>query len=106
MQHARIYHAWLPSEIFPKYGNAVEWDQTTANRFQRATKCVKFSRAAWESKNFVLIAVFMKVALEIIKRAQHCISLPDSYVFMCFEIEQVYLRSVASIVYKGHLQNE
>ena len=48
----------------------------------------------------------MKVALEIVKRAQHCISLPDSYIFMCFEIEQVYLRSVASIVYKGHLQNE
>ena len=88
------------------FRNAVECDQTTANRFQRATKCGKFSRAAWESTNFVLIAVFMQVALEIIKRAQHCISLPNSYVFMCFEIEQVYLRSVASIVYKGHLQNE
>ena len=75
------------------------------NRFQRATKRGKFSRAAWESTNFVLIAVFMKLALEITKRAQHCISLPDSYVFMCFEIAQVCLRSVA-IVCKGHLQNE
>ena len=31
---------------------------------------------------------------------------PDSYVFMCFEITQVYLRLVASGVCKGHLQNE
>ena len=38
MQHARIYRAWLPSEIFPKYGNAVEWEKTIANRFQRANK--------------------------------------------------------------------
>ena len=47
------------------------------NRFQRATKRGKFLCAAWESTNFVLIAIFMKVALEIIKRVQHCISLPD-----------------------------
>ena len=33
MQHTRIYHASLPSEIFPKYGNAeVEWEKTIANR--------------------------------------------------------------------------
>ena len=38
MQHPRIYRAWLPSEIFPKYGNAVEWEKTIANRFQRANK--------------------------------------------------------------------
>ena len=31
---------------------------------------------------------------------------PDSYVFMCFEIAQVYLPSAASRVYGGHLQNE
>ena len=48
MQHARIYHPWLPSEIFSKYGNAVEWEKTMANRFQRATKHSKFSCAAWE----------------------------------------------------------
>ena len=34
------------------------------------------------STNFALIAVFVKVASEITKRAQHCV-LP---VFMCFEI--------------------
>ena len=55
--------------------------------------------------NFVLTTFSVKVALEITKRAQHCVS-PDSYVFMCFEIAQVHLRSVASRVYKGHLQNE
>ena len=31
---------------------------------------------------------------------------PDSYVFMCFEIAQVYLPSAASRVYGGRLQNE
>ena len=31
---------------------------------------------------------------------------PDSYIFMSFEITQVYLRSAASRVCKGHLQNE
>ena len=41
------YHACLPSEIFPKYGSAVEWEKTMANRFQRATKRGKFLRAAW-----------------------------------------------------------
>ena len=46
MQHARTYRAWLPSEIIPKYGNAVEWEKTIVNRFQRATKRGKFSRAA------------------------------------------------------------
>ena len=38
MQHARIYRAWLPSEIFPKYANAIVWEKTIANRFQRANK--------------------------------------------------------------------
>ena len=28
----------VASEIFPKYGNAVEWEKTIANRFQRADK--------------------------------------------------------------------
>ena len=46
MQHARTYRAWLLSEIIPKYGNAVEWEKTIVNRFQRATKRGKFSRAA------------------------------------------------------------
>ena len=31
---------------------------------------------------------------------------PDSYIFMFFEIKQVYLHSAAYIVYKGHKQNE
>ena len=31
MQHARIYRAWLPSEIFPKYGNVVERVETIVN---------------------------------------------------------------------------
>ena len=30
MQHARIYRTWLPSEIFPKYGNALEWERNKA----------------------------------------------------------------------------
>ena len=48
MQHARIYRALLPSEIFPKYGNVVERKKTIVNRLQRATKRGKFWRAAWE----------------------------------------------------------
>ena len=48
MQYARIYRAWLPSEIFPKYGNGVEWEKTIANRLRRATRRGKFSRGAWE----------------------------------------------------------
>ena len=44
------------------------------------------------SVNFFLMAVFEKVALEITKRAQHCVY-PDSYVFMCFGAVRVYLRS-------------
>ena len=31
MQQARIYRAWLPSEIFPKYGNVVERVETIVN---------------------------------------------------------------------------
>ena len=46
MEQARIYRAWLPSKIFPKYGNAVEREKTIANRLRRATKRGKFSRAA------------------------------------------------------------
>ena len=33
--------------IFPEYGIAVEWEKKIGNRFQRATKRDKFSRAAW-----------------------------------------------------------
>ena len=33
--------------FFPEYGNAVEWEKTIGNRFQRATERGKFSRAAW-----------------------------------------------------------
>ena len=47
----------------------------------------------------------MKVALEISKDFG-IVFYPDSYVNMCFEIAQVYLRSAASIMLKGHLQNE
>ena len=43
-----INRTWLPSEIFPKCGNVVEWGKTIGNRFQRATKRCKFSRAAWK----------------------------------------------------------
>ena len=52
MQYARIYRAWLPSEIFPKYGNAVEWEKTIANRLRKVTKRGKFSRGAWEGACF------------------------------------------------------
>ena len=31
MQQARIYRAWLDSEIFLKYGTAVEREKTIAN---------------------------------------------------------------------------
>ena len=31
---------------------------------------------------------------------------PYSYVFLCFKVAQVYLRSTSSRVYNGHLQNE
>ena len=48
MQHARVYRASLPSEIFPKYGDYCRMGEIIANRFQRATKRGKFSRAAWE----------------------------------------------------------
>ena len=55
--------------------------------------------------NFGLIAVFVKVALEITKRAQHCVLL--IHMFSCFfEIAPVYLRLAGCRVYKGHLQNE
>ena len=36
MQHARIYRAWLPSEIFPKYGNVVERVETINNYSTKA----------------------------------------------------------------------
>ena len=54
------------------------------------------------STNFVLIPVFAKVALELQKELSIAFY-PDSYVFMFFEIAQVYLRSAASRAYKGHL---
>ena len=57
------------------------------------------------STNVVLIAFFVKVALEITKDLG-IVFYPDSYVNTSFEIAQVYLRSAASIVHKGHLQNE
>ena len=53
--------------------------------------------------NFVLIAVFVKVALELQKQLSIAFY-PDLYIFMCFLISQVYLSSAASRVYKGHLQ--
>ena len=54
MQHARIYRAWLPSEIFPKYGNAVEWEKTIANRFQRANK-VEFLERQFHGEKFSFV---------------------------------------------------
>ena len=57
------------------------------------------------STNFGLIAVFVKVAFEITKRAQHCV-LPHLHVFVFFEIAQVYLRLTGCKVYEGHLQND
>ena len=53
--------------------------------------------------NFVLIAVFIKVALQ---KELSIAFYPDLYVFMSFGIVQVYLHSEACRVYKGHLQNE
>ena len=38
----------LPSEMFPKYVKAVEWEKMIADRFQRPTHRGKFSRAACE----------------------------------------------------------
>ena len=57
------------------------------------------------STNFVLIAVFVKVASEITKRLSIAFY-PDSHVFVFFEIAQVYLRLARCREYKGHLQNE
>ena len=45
----------------------------------------------------------MKVALELQKELSIAFY-PDLYIFMCFLIAQVYFRSAASRVYKGHLQ--
>ena len=57
------------------------------------------------STNFGLIVVFVKVALEITKRTQHCVLL--IHMFSCFfEIAPVYSRLAGCRVYKGHLQNE
>ena len=55
------------------------------------------------STNFGLIAVFVKVAFEITKRAQH---LHVTHVFMFFEIVQVYMCLAGWRVYEGLLQNE
>ena len=65
-------------------------ENNIANRFQRATKRGKFSRAAWEFDVVLNSIAFF----------------PDSNVFGCFEIAQAYLRSAASRVYKGHFKNE
>ena len=57
------------------------------------------------STNFGSIAVFVKIAVEITKRAQHCVWL--IHMFSCFlEMAQVYLLLAGCRVYKGHLQNE
>ena len=57
------------------------------------------------STNFGLIAVFVKVALEITKRAQHCVWLIHMLSWL-IEIAQVYLRLVGCRMHKGHVQNE
>ena len=66
MHHARIYRAWLPSEIFPKNGNAVEWEKTIiiANRLRRATKRGRFSRAAWVFDVVVFSGYMLYVVIE------------------------------------------
>ena len=48
MQHARIYHTWLPSEIYLLLFDPILQHYHILERFQRATKHGKFSRAAWE----------------------------------------------------------
>ena len=51
--------------------------------------------------NFGLIAVFVKVALESTKKAQHCVLLIN--MFSCFFFKS---RIAGCRVYKGHLQHE
>ena len=46
MQHARIYRAWLPSEIYSLLFSPILQHYHISERFQRATKRGKFSRAA------------------------------------------------------------
>ena len=57
------------------------------------------------STNFGLIAVFLKVAFEITKRAQHYV-LPRFTCFRVFRNREVYLRLAGCRVYEGHLQDE
>ena len=58
------------------------------------------------STNFGLIAVFVKVALEITKKLSIAFYWFTCFHVFFFEIEDVYLRSAGCRVYKGHLQNE
>ena len=48
MRHARIYHTWLPSEIYWLLFDPILQHYHILERFQRATKHGKFLRAAWE----------------------------------------------------------
>ena len=48
MQHARIYRAWLPSEIYSLLFTPILQHYHISERFQRATKHGKFSPAAWK----------------------------------------------------------
>ena len=58
----------------------------------RSIAALKFYRENLTS-NFGLIAVFVKVALEITKRAQHRVLTTEIHMFSCFsKIAQVYLR--------------
>ena len=78
--------------------------QWTRNSEIAAIAALKFFEESL-STYFGLIAVFVKVALEITKKLSIAF-----YWFTCFhvffEIEDVYLRSAGCRVYKGHLQNE
>ena len=47
-QQARIYRTWLPSEIYSLLFSPILQNYHISERFQRATKRDKFSRAAWE----------------------------------------------------------
>ena len=88
-------------------GPAKHWDEVRRayyHTWEERIAALKFFKENL-STNFGLVVVFVKVALEITKRAQHCVLLID--MFSCFfEIALVYLRLAGCRAYKGHLQNE
>ena len=83
MQHVRIFLAWLPSEIFPKYGNFVEWEKTIANIFQRATKCGKFSLAAWQ--------------FDVVLNSRHLLEVPEQKLSQIYDIASIFTHFCAHV---------